>query len=74
MKNDFTKRYFVFRLASAQILLESDAKLLPPKVGAVIRLPSHSNEQEIMPYRIKAIQVTPKIQDKVTIYIEVEPA
>ena len=73
MNDDFTKQYFVYRLGSGQILLESDAKIVPSRVGAVIRLPSHSDEQESMPYRIKGIAFSPESQEKVTVYIEVEP-
>ena len=73
MSNDFTEQYFVYLLASGQILLESDANIVPPSVGAVIHLPSPSNEPEIIPYRIKGIAFSPQSQEKVTVYIEVEP-
>jgi hypothetical protein len=73
MNNDFAKQYFVYRLASGQILLESDAKVVPTRVGAVILLPSHSDDQESIPYRIKEIQFAPQSQEEVIIYIEVEP-
>ena len=81
-KNEYTewdievaKSYFVYRDASGQILLEIDANILPPQVGAVVHLPSLTGDQQgqIIAYRVNDVQFVPESRESVTVYIEVEP-
>jgi hypothetical protein len=71
---DQPKEHFVYRTTSGETLLESDAKLKAPHAGALIRLPSLSNPEELIQYRVKEVYFAPESPAMVIIFINVEPA
>lgn len=72
MHDEVSKHHYVFHTASGQIIMELDTGLTPPGIGTVMHLPSLSNEEMFLPYRITEVEFAPQSQEKITIYIEVE--
>ena len=74
MNHEPSRRHFVYRTTSGQVILETDVYLLPPPPGTVLRLPSLPDRQEITLYQVKDVKFVLEAEGWVTVYIEVEPA
>ena len=73
MTDEHSKRHFVYRTTSGQVILDTDVYLLPPPPGTVLRLPALPDRQEIIFYRVKDVKFVLEAEGWVTVYIEVEP-
>jgi hypothetical protein len=73
MAPEYVTYHFVYRVASGQILLKTDANISPPRVGAIVHFPSLTEDQQIIAYRISDVQFVAEGRESVTVYIEVEP-
>ena len=72
MDKDPIRRHFFYRIKNGDTILETDAPLLPPPIGAMIHLPSPLNEEEVVAYRVKEVQFAPQSPERINIYIELE--